>query len=932
MEGFKSKNQFSTVINTEELKQEDNKQLDNNLLFNPQSVKDLNSIDGDDESIIKKSDENSLLTDSFIEENKEFLSTGKDILGEANEKEFLLDQKKSEDFVNAMSMNDSVRFTEHRSRLIADALNVVQGDNYMSAGDVLKGFSKKIVKKGKFDAKAINDGKAVLARIDEVFVEKNANPSDKEKDFYQSMGKTSTIDFLKVDDMSFKDFVKKKYSYDGRDLDSASSTEIYSAYVAMILRRQNHTITLVRPTFDGTMADVKIKSLNVLFDEKNREVQGKNIRSVIRNKQYEDICRAQYKKEALSEASIAVRRSSQKESLPQDDLLSLREDLRKAGKGKHKNYDDFVKSFDKVLDLLESLSLNADQELDQKTFGTLYLNIQGAIAKADDYLNGKKMNLPRHHAVKNILDTLKGHQEFYATFLNDNTFKNPQTKVAINDLVTNSLVKTADTLSYENLMYKDKVSFEEFKEKGGATNHRYCTIAEADKIVESSHELLCAVKVPGHPLLREIKPSMPENITLKTQEVVPYRKTMQYLFKAIGRIMFDENGKFIGNDKIFKSKLDINEKAKNEEEPVLNRIDNLLGSVFDIRDIAKAQETLAEIIAPEIATIMKEEARKNGKKLSDEDAQIDARNMCIDLVNIQKERNDPLVNDTNLLFFRFGYNLKTLRTLDREKFMKDKDVDALLKSGDYTKEDINEVLDDFLKQADDAEKELSKIRDINLDEKEVPVFNSDISNRRFYESCSEQCTDYTPELLEHKQLAPYKANPRAFLDSIEQIAKNYALCNIGDEANASEEYVMNQVKKFRAELDDPDHPGEIVSKADFTNFAARFTKYQNYHSIVVGRSNGYYQTMEVKTIDPLTIIAPPLSSSTYIGKFKIPENEDSVYDEEDNSYHPESYNKYHDNDDPLDYIRTKKATIKSKIGKILLDKIQIETIRAVRDF
>ena len=112
----------------------------------------------------------------------------------------------------------------------------------------------------------------------------------------------------------------------------------------------------------------------------------------------------------LSDASYCARLVTGNKSKALNDLDALKFDLKHAGRGKHKNYDDFEKAFNNFYDSITLHTLTPGKELVDKDYlKNLYDLNQTVIDTANDYLKDKKMNLPRHMAVKSILD--KAHQQ-----------------------------------------------------------------------------------------------------------------------------------------------------------------------------------------------------------------------------------------------------------------------------------------------------------------------------------------------------------------------------------------------------------------------------------------------------------------------------------------------------------------------------------------
>ncbi len=910
MEGFKKQNKFGGPINTGNQENANmQKQGFSPLGMDSLSVADLNR---EIEPISKTKYNDSILSDAFIQENKSFLNAGKELIGEAHEKEFILD---SERVNKIMDQDDySIRFTEHRSEMIADAIEKNKAPQRIMAGEVLSGFNKKVIKKGKFDANSIASGKQFFKWVSK-WAGMSDEPTDTEKSFYENLGPDYVLNFLKVDDMNFKDFIKKKYDYDGRSVGDNSSSDVYGAYIAMILRRQNHSITLVSPTFDGQKASVEIKSLDVVFNEKSRDVRSKNIISQVRNQQYKDVCAHNFKKEAIKEAAKAMRKSSGAESLPSNDLHALRDEVTKAGKGTHKNYDDFVNAFDEVLLNLDIYSLDPDQTMDQENIASLFLNIQAAIAKADSYLKGKKMNLPRHFAVQNVRDALKEHLEFYSPIVRDKRFWNSKAKVPVKDFV--NLQKTAEDMSYEGLKFKDKVSKEEFKQNGGVTKHKYVTITEADRLIKESGGMVCAIKVPGKPLLREIRPSFVKETTINGQKI-PVCKTFQYIFKSIGMLMTDQDG----NVKT--------EEDKYKDIVIEDRLDKLLGLCYqtDRNRGAKQFETLDNIIKPKVVEIITDSYRKSGKKINTQKIADEAEEVINNYKTLMKVMENPLNHSTDISLLKFKILSRYIKEFNPEEFANTKEGQELLKSGDITLADIEDAFKDFHEEFIDAQEDIKSLRNLDMSTDEVPTFNSCIPNASLFRNINTdfQKKEFVP--LGYRYKAQAKHDIGEFIDFMAENVENYILMDDSSEEEA------RSVRAEVAELKEKYAKKGTMSEEEFKKFfpmitfstlSGKFAKYQGHQSAVLGIVDNKYLVAESTATEPDQLINSPLTMKAHVGQYQATEKElKNAHNNNFAELNAESFQKYHDHDDYYGYVASKKRCIKTKIATYIKHKAEHE--------
>ena len=140
-----------------------------------------------------------------------------------------------------------------------------QNKKSIEADAELSAVGKNVVKGGRFSLDALNAGLEFLKKIAE-WAGMNKEMSETEESFYDSLGQWKVTDFLYVDGKPLKDFVRSQYKYSDF-LDSEHGEDpILGAYLAMISLRQNHAITLIRPTFVGGRVDVDIRNLSVNTD------------------------------------------------------------------------------------------------------------------------------------------------------------------------------------------------------------------------------------------------------------------------------------------------------------------------------------------------------------------------------------------------------------------------------------------------------------------------------------------------------------------------------------------------------------------------------------------------------------------------------------------------------------------------------------------
>ena len=364
--------------------------------------------------------------DDTHKKNKELENIGEEFLGNINEQEIELDfsqdkLNKLDNDLSLISERNSLSVMAEENRLLKlNAVPKAVKKKAIKADIQLRAVGKQIVKRGRFSDDAIRAGLDFMKKVDK-WAGRSDDPSQDENAFYGALGSNATIDYLYVDGKPIKDFVAEKYGYTGSD-NKVQERDVLSAYAAMITSRQNHAITLVRPTYIDGHADVDIRNLTVDMSSFNRKrgEKAKAIGLALRGEDYRKYCETAYRSDMRAKAVQAALGVENKNIPAIGELTALKENLQNAGKGSHQDYDDFVWAFHKYCDAVISLAQDPeDMEINRVTLDTLdKLNI-AATSAATDYLKGKKMNLPRHNAVDKIRSYLSAQSGQFGKYLRE---------------------------------------------------------------------------------------------------------------------------------------------------------------------------------------------------------------------------------------------------------------------------------------------------------------------------------------------------------------------------------------------------------------------------------------------------------------------------------------------------------------------------------
>ncbi|MBQ9333132.1 MAG: hypothetical protein IJS12_02245 [Lachnospiraceae bacterium] len=363
------------------------------------SFMDISAIDMKDVQ-----DQDDSFDDLIIKDNKELVKTGKMLLKEFDEKEIIMGER-----LSIESFKDSPLATSATRRRRFGEYPRLMGQGQVAAGDLLGRNTSKVVKRGGFGNDMIAKGQEFVRRI-----KSWATASDIQDailgDFVQQYGVSDIIDCLYVDGMPIREFVAGKYAYNGSE-DKAQERNILSAYAAMIASRRNHPITLVRPVLINGVADIDIRNVGVDMridgHYTSRRQKTDAIRYGIEGDRYREYCETAYRSDMRAKAGEALRAVKGKTVNGLSKLQELKRNLNAAGKGKHNNYDKFVMAFNRYFDVLQDIGRDPDHmDINRNELQMIYDLNTAVLNAAHAYLKGKKMNLPRHHAVKDISDLM----------------------------------------------------------------------------------------------------------------------------------------------------------------------------------------------------------------------------------------------------------------------------------------------------------------------------------------------------------------------------------------------------------------------------------------------------------------------------------------------------------------------------------------------
>ena len=1010
-------------------------------------------------------EEDNVSRDSYVsaissEKNKKLNKRGEELIG-LNDK--LEDDEMEIDLegMNAQKLEVPMRATNTRLNRYGQLPQMLNRDA-IKAGTLLKNAGK-VVKKGKFSPAMIDTGRQFINRINKWAVI-DENPEGDEGQFYNKLGKKDTVEYLYVDGRPIREFVADQYGYKGSQ-NKQDERAALAAYAAMIAARQNHPLTLVRPVIINGVADVDIRNVGIdMWNKNGREAKIKGIRYALAGEQYRQYCETAYRSQARAEAGSALRSVKDKDIRALREMEELRKALQNAGKGKHQDYDDFVRTFNTYFDALEFVCLDPEHsDVTLKDLRTLAKLNETAKSAAFSYLKGKKMNLSRHNAVRDIREMLSRHSSNFSRMIKSGAFSEEGATVSLKDILDNKeegfvvlglndevdqykekqsdnaddkneydklddaaglsvrqkqilrmknvidsdesakicykrlldyinddkyddetrlgagyaflkaassallvdpkygpqirkryayaagntevllaviardqLTKAyenrfktipalqaamdtwneqiasqeAEVMSYQSNTLGKNVSEKEFKENGGSSDHRYVSTEEANEIVTASKGFLCAKKVKGHDNLRELKPSLPEYVSLlngeATQEKVPLRNTFKAMFKTAAYLLFDKKG----NIKKDLAKYDFEE----IHDTVPGRVDNLFKVGTSQWSRNNAQTFMVDVFLPAMTEMLKEEYKKKKIKNWSDKAEDDAYNYCQAYLKLVENSSGMFIQSPDISFELFQIQSNVIRDTKIDDLMKDPLIaDMTIDGTKVTEEEVREAYQETLDQAQKAEEEMKKIRELDFDDEEMCEVNSCIDNTEFNSSIKNQFVENGKEFFEFKYSSLASKDPAGMIEFMKNNFDRLLVYDNDLKDPKEIQRIRDTLDRIETKLNNKERLTANDKDELKSMLTYHFAKYELHRVPQVGKVEKSSYTIETFGASPDTCIQSPLTTKVKIGKY----NSDKPPVEDNH----EGVNKYYAHDDAFSHISSRKKLIICRLKDIYQKKM-----------
>ncbi|MCR5402322.1 MAG: hypothetical protein K6E91_00670 [Butyrivibrio sp.] len=259
--------------------------------------------------------------------------------------------------------------------------------------------------------------------------------------------------------------------------------------------------------------------------------------------------------------------------------------------------------------------------------------------------------------------------------------------------------KECETINKREVASDNKYSDKEYNKYGGVSHHYVLPGVKALKVEKESEGFLVAVNYGEDSRLMELRPSIPEKVTIDGEEV-EFRRTYNYIIKAAYSALFADNGALIEDAQEIASDLDV-----------------LLANIQ--KENISGEDVLVRRIRPSLIRIF------NKKTGNDQQAVEEADKIIDNMRKITKKNNGPLVTG-NVSLSRMIAPLMDLQNNGTEK------IDEQLKDDkSITDNEKAELITESIAEISGTILQLESIRDMDAEGKEVPMPDNNLANAEF---------------------------------------------------------------------------------------------------------------------------------------------------------------------------------------------------------
>lgn len=379
------------------------------------------------------------------------------------------------------------------------------------------------------------------------------------------------------------------------------------------------------------------------------------------------------------------------------------------------------------------------------------------------------------------------------------------------------------------------ISEKQWKKSGGATYKKVMAKEDAERIVKKSKGFLAAVDAGGG--LMELRPSLPEEVIINGKKV-HLRKVWNLLIKASITMVTDEDGNF---------KTDEESQKKGY---ALTRLVHSYGKSGAPAE--KCKEDLANIIAPVMEQLVKSDLEKKG--MPPESALPAAKNqvkeLCDELIIVLEQTMDtalllaevPLdghienlralnnISDETMKSYLKGYKIRGYEAV--KKIVDGKEVyEETYVEREATEAEIEAAVKGIRQDVENMKSAVKKLRELDVDGKEIPIPNTCSSNVSFFKNFQKMCSGKPADYFDYRAAEYIEAHPQKVLDYLKKNMVRLADANGEREADIQrnlEELYKLSFKKNLVGLSREERDEEKKKLERLKRIAFDFAKFE-YH-------------------------------------------------------------------------------------------------------
>ncbi len=292
---------------------------------------------------------------------------------------------------------------EKEARQAGEKVRSEEDQTLIRAQPDLKVFSGEVMEKGAFTVKAKEAARHFYMQLEQWA----GSFDDGGSGFYREMGINNVMDCLYVDGMSLRSYLREQYWYKTTGK-PATDKEALRNYVALLVARGDHLITLVRPNVKGDEAEVEYKNLSVDLTNVGEAEAEKSRKLKEKGGQMRSNLKKRLDAEMTERTGMAFRKCYGYEQDGFNRIEGAKRGMSRAKDEKSEEYQSFSQSFDKYNNGLQKLGLKPGRDdINLPVAEKLRERCADAIKAADAFLTSGSQNAAAVKAVMEAKRTLE---------------------------------------------------------------------------------------------------------------------------------------------------------------------------------------------------------------------------------------------------------------------------------------------------------------------------------------------------------------------------------------------------------------------------------------------------------------------------------------------------------------------------------------------